>query len=466
MSDQTKPAVAVSRKEIILWLLVFGVPIVFALLPLNLDRTLQLYFAIAMWGVLAWMTTIIPAGIVGASLPCLFLFFGVMPAEAAFSPWANTVIWGTISILLVGYAADVTGIARRMAYALLLRFDCSIKGLVWGFAGAGLVLAFIIIDPMCRALIFITIALGIVRALDIPFKSKEATALGLAAFFGMSGPSIMVYTSGVGIYINSVYRNIAGNINYLEWLIGNLVPGLAWTLISVLVILKTFKLGDGRCFDAREVLEAEQRALGKLSYGEKMTLVVLILLVIDYIFAPMADLDPLLVSALPMALFFLPKIGILKAEDFELANLKILFVMTGAMAIGAGANSVGLVDMMVDAFSATMGTSPVVMAIGAFFIAAIGNFVLTPLAIVFTLTEAITTMAMSFGFNPLPIVYALNFGTDFYIFPYEYAIFLLCFSFGFMDYKLTIKAMLLRAAGALLIFFAIFLPYWTLLGYF
>lgn len=464
MSEHANPTV--SRKEILLWLLVFGVPILFGLLPLALEPKLQLYFAITIWGVLAWMTTIVPAGVVGASLPCLYLFFGVLPAEAAFSPWSNSVIWGTVAILLVGYAADVSGIARRMAYALILRFDCSLKGLIWGFAGAGLVLAFIIIDPMCRALIFITIALGIIRALNIPFKSKEATALGLAAFFAMSGPSIMVYTSGVGIYINSVYRNIAGNINYLEWLIGNLIPGLFWTLISVLVIFKTFKLGDGRCFDAREVLETEQRALGKLSHSEKMTLLVLILLVFDYIFAPLVDIDPLLLSALPMALFFLPKIGILKASDFDRINLKILFVMTGAMTIGAGANILGLVDMMIDAFSDTMGTSPIAMAIGAFFIAAIGNFVLTPLAIVFTLTEAITTMAVSFGFNPLPIIFALNFGTDFYIFPYEYAIFLLCFGFGFMDYKLTIRAMLLRAAGAILIFFAIFLPYWTLLGYF
>lgn len=110
--------------------------------------------------------------------------------------------------------------------------------------GAGVIMAFVIIDPMARAMIFTTIALGIVRALDIPLKNRESTALGLAAFFAMSGPGLMLYTSGNEIYINSVYRNVAGNIDYFQWLLGNILPSLAWMLISVLIVLKFFRLDN------------------------------------------------------------------------------------------------------------------------------------------------------------------------------------------------------------------------------
>lgn len=454
------------RKEYLLWFLVFGIPIIFGLLPLDMAPKMQYFLAIALWGVLAWMTSIVPAGVVGAVLPSLFFFSGAAPAEVAYAPWFNSLIWGTISILLIGYATDKTGIAKRMAYSIILRFDCNLKGLVWAFMGAGVVMAFIIIDPMARAMIFTTIALGIVRALDIPLKSRESTALGLAAFFAMSGPGLMLYTSGNGIYINSVYRNVAGNIDYFQWMLGNILPSLAWMLISVLIVLKFFRLDNGRCLDARESLLAHKKALGPMSRQEWTTLIVLLVLVADYILAPMADLDPFLLSALPMALLFLPSVGILKPNDFEEANLKILFVMTGAMSIGSVAGAVGLVDVLIKSSEPVMGQGPIIMTIATFVLAVVANFALTPLAIVFTLTEAITNMALAFGYNPLPIAYALCFGTDVYIFPYEYAILLMCTGFGLMDNKLLIKALCLRTLGAFGILFLVSIPYWYLIGLF
>lgn len=106
------------------------------------------------------------------------------------------------------------------------------------------------------------------------------------------------------------------------------------------------------------------------------------------------------------------------------------------------------------------------MTIATFVLAVVANFALTPLAIVFTLTEAITKMALAFGYNPLPIAYALCFGTDVYIFPYEYAILLMCTGFGLMDNKLLIKALCLRTLGAFGILFLVSIPYWYLIGLF
>lgn len=106
------------------------------------------------------------------------------------------------------------------------------------------------------------------------------------------------------------------------------------------------------------------------------------------------------------------------------------------------------------------------MTIATFILAVVANFALTPLAIVFTLTEAITNMALAFGYNPLPIAYALCFGTDVYIFPYEYAILLMCTGFGLMDNKLLIKALCLRTLGAFGILFLVSIPYWYLIGLF
>lgn len=53
-----------------------------------------------------------------------------------------------------------------------------------------------------------------------------------------------------------------------------------------------------------------------------------------------------------------------------------------------------------------------------------------------------------------------------FLFPYEYAILLMCTGFGLMDNKLLIKALCLRTLGAFGILFLVSIPYGYLIGLF
>jgi len=448
------------------WLVTFGVPVLIWFLPLQIDPLLQRYFAVTLWGLLSWITVVIPVEATGLTIPILYMMCGIVPAEVAFAPWQNAMVWNTIAIILVGTACDKSGISKRMAYSVLLKMNCSLRGLIWGFAAVGMLLAFLISDSFSRMIIFVTIAMGICRALNIPFKSKEASALGLAAFFGMSGPSIGIYTASNALLINSVYRDISGQaLTYFPWLLHNFLPGVAWTVLSVLCVLKVLRIGkDDAQFDARDVLQAQKNELGHVSPREIMVLVVLVLIVLNYIFMDRFGIDPLLVPALLIPLYFLPKIGILTKDDFDISDAKVLFVVTGAIAVGSVAGSIGLVDIIVEKIGPFLTSSPFVMVFGTFIIGSLANFVLTPIAIVFTLTESFTRMAMSAGINTLPVMYALNFATDIYIFPYEFAIFLVCFSFGLIHYRDLIKVMIWRVICGFGIFLVICVPLWKLCG--
>lgn len=470
MTQNKKGQAGLDGSLLMKWLIVFGLPIAFYFMPLNLDPAIHSFLAVTLWAVLSWMTTIIPVEATGIAIPCLFVLTGTTDEGTAFASYANTVVWGTAAMILLGVAADKSNIAKRMAYNILLKMDCDLKGLVWGFSIGGLALSFIITDSFARAVIFTTIAVGICRALEIPFKSKEATALGLAAFFGMSGPSILTLTGGNGIQLLSVYRNVVADLgmydmNYFTWILHNLIPGLAWTLLGVFCILKGIKLGDGRCFDAREELEARKAELGQISRREYCVLVAMILLILDYIVAPGFGLDPFLLAACSIPVLFVPQIGILEREDFtSTADFNILFMMAGAIAIGTVGGSIGVVQMVANLVGPVLGGSSIAMVFGTFAIGALSNFILTPLAIIFSLSEMFANLALTFGFNPLPVMYALNIATDVYAFPYEYAILLVCFSFGIMDYKTTVKVLSMRFVGSFLMVGLICIPYWFLMG--
>ena len=452
-------------RECAVWIVTFGAPILILLLPIEMDPILRRYLAITVWGLLSWVTTVIPVEATGLALPILYMFCGVASAADAFASWQNSMVWNTIAIVLVGTACDKSGLSKRMAYSILLRMKCTVKGLVWGFAVAGMALAFLISDSFSRMIIFVTIAIGICHALNIPFKSKEASALGLAAFFGMSGPSIGIYTASNALLINSVYRDLSGQaLTYFPWLMHNFLPSIAWTVLSVLCILKVLKIDDSFHIDARSVLEEQKKCLGDMSGREFLVLFVLIFIVLNYIFADRFGVDPLIVPALMIPLYFIPKVGILTKEDFDLTDAKVLFVVAGAITVGNVAGSIGLVDMMVEHLGPVLSSSPFVMTFGTFIIGSVVNFILTPISIVFTLTEPLTRIAMEGGINTLPVMYALNFATDIYIFPYEFAVFLVCFSFGLIHYKHLIKVMIWRVICGFGIFLLICVPLWKVCG--
>lgn len=447
------------------WIISFGTPIVVMLLPLGIDPVLQRYIAITAWGLLCWVTVVIPAGLTGLALPILYMFCGVASAEVSFASWQNSMVWNTIAIVFVGTACDRSGISKRMAYSILLKMKCNIRGLIWGFAAAGMALAFLISDSFSRAIIFITIAMGICRALNIPFKSKEASALGLAAFFGMSGPSIGIFPSSNAFLVSAIYKDLTGtSMEYLTCLLHNFLPSVAWTVASVLCVIKVLKIKDSKDFDAREVLQKDKDSLGKISRREIMVLIVLILIVLNYIFVGKLGLDPLIVPAVVLPLFFLPKVGILTTDDFNVSDAKVLFVVTGAISVGGVASDIGLVDLLIEQIGPVLSQSSFTMAFGTFILGSLSNFILTPIAIVYTLTEPFVSIAMDAGMNTLPTMYALNFATDIYIFPYEFVVFLVCFEFGLIEYKHLIKVMTWRVLCGLAIFLVICLPLWNVCG--
>jgi len=454
-----------NKAEIIKWLVTFIVPLIIWLIPMPVENNIKLFIIITSWAITSWIVVVIPVVATGLLLPCLYLFFNVAPSEVVFAPWSNTVVWMTVALIVIGLAADKSGLSLRMAYKIILKMDTSLRGLIWSFSIAGIVLAFIITDSMARCIVFVTIAIGVCKALGIEPKSKEATALTLAAFFGMAGPSIGSITAGNGIYFNSVFREAAGyDITYFQWLLHNFFPSLAWTLIGAWSIIKVLKIGRESCFDAKDELKRRYESLGTLTQREIFVFIFLLMVIIAVIFSGSFGLDPLLVVSLFVPFMFIPGIRIVNLDDFDLADFKILFVMTGAMSIGATANNVGLVDIIIKYLTPLIAGSAVKMVIGSYIFATLANFILTPLAIVFTFTGLFTQMAIAAGVNPLPVVYALNLGTDVYVFPYEYAILLIAFSFGYMKYSDAVKVLLVRALASFLVIALVAIPLWLLLG--
>ena len=77
----------------------------------------------------------------------------------------------------------------------------------------------------------------------------------------------------------------------------------------------------------------------------------------------------------------------LTTDDFNVSDAKVLFVVTGAISVGGVASDIGLVDLLIEQIGPVLSQSSFTMAFGTFILGSLSNFILTPIAIVYTLTE-------------------------------------------------------------------------------
>ena len=116
------PACGLAAAAIILML-----PGVGALEPIGVRA-----LAIIVLGVAFWAADVLNAGITAIMTLGLLMIAGV-PGQVALSGFAASGFWILVAVLFFGYAMDRTGLARRIAYRILLAFPPTVRGHIRGF---------------------------------------------------------------------------------------------------------------------------------------------------------------------------------------------------------------------------------------------------------------------------------------------------------------------------------------------
>ena len=97
-------------------------------------------------------------------------------------------------------------------------------------------------------------------------------------------------------------------------------------------------------------------------------------------------------------------------------------------------------------------------------VGAASNFFLTPLAAIASLTTPVVEICQGLGVSPVMGAYALLFGLDQYIFPYEFAVLLYFYTFGYIKMRHLVLVFGVRAILATIYLIGVAIPYWHFLG--
>src|SRR5437660_6026722 len=97
------------------------VPIVLWFAPLNLDPTTKHALAIASFMIIAWITEALAHALTGLIGCFLFWALRVVKFDVAFGGFADETPWFLFGAILFGMMATKSGLARRLAYLVMLR---------------------------------------------------------------------------------------------------------------------------------------------------------------------------------------------------------------------------------------------------------------------------------------------------------------------------------------------------------
>ena len=155
------------------------VPIAMWFAPLGLAAQTQHGLAIVTFMIIAWMTQAMEFALAGFVGCFLFWALGVAKFNVAFSGFANDTAWFLFAAMLFGRMASKSGLARRLAYSVMMRVGFTYPRILFGMILTDFLLTFIVPSGIARVVILAAIALALIEAFHAEKGSNIARGMFL-----------------------------------------------------------------------------------------------------------------------------------------------------------------------------------------------------------------------------------------------------------------------------------------------
>ena len=434
----------------------------------SLNPHLPMFFAITLWAITVWATDILPAVPSAAAMTFLYLLCNVAPAPVIFGAWGAFLPWICFGALILSEALEQTGLTRRLALQLMHLVGATFTRIVVSLMTVGMFMAFLLPDIMCRVIIFVAIAHGLVMALELDPKSRISSAIIMAGFCSATSPGYGFLTgTEMSLIAMDQIKSIITIPTWGEYALANLPFIILYCCFSIFMCVKIIPGKEHIPHEdhLKEVVAERLRDMGPMTTQEWKLLILMICAITGLLTSKWHGLNGYFLYALIAICCYLPWIGLASFENVRKLNVGFLVFIVACLGMGSVAVHLGaakwfasLVVPLID------GLSPIWLVLSSYLSAVAVNFMLTPLAAVSALSLPWAEIAQHVNMNPLPMLYSFLYGLDQYIFPYEYAQYMYIFSTGYITPKHMFKGLGLRILFVAVILMLLQVPYWKLIG--
>lgn len=450
------------------WLITLLVTLALALIPTGDVLTVQMkwFFVVTAFNILLLAFSLLPLIVPAVLLPLGYWIFSVAEPGVIYGAWSNQITWVVLGGLIFAVMMGKSGLSKRIAYKCMLLAKGNFVALMFIMIIPGIIIAPFVPAAVARCAIFGAIMVSLCQAMGYKPNSPKAVTAFIVGYIVSSNTSWLFYTgSNANLIACGFLESVGISVSFGSYFVANFLPVLVWlvTSVALVVFLNRDKEKEDRAAIQAHVREQYQE-LGPMSRDEKkmavlMSIVMILLLTTNY-----HPLNAGMIFCLAVIVGFLPGIELADEKDLGKVNFTMVFVVTACVAIGDVAASLGLGDILIDLLMPYAPESLSSLSIFLWIIVFLGNFLMTPLAIVSSLSVPVISIAQIVGLNPEAIIYIFLFSSNAIVLPYEIAASLVLFGFGMMDTKNFAKNMLVVGAWSLVCILLVMVPWFKLIG--
>ena len=445
------------------------VPIAIWFAPIGLDPASHHAVAITAFMLLAWITQAMDFTLAGLIGCFLFWALGVANFTLAFSGFANDTAWFLFAALLIGTIATRSGVARRLAYLIMLRTGVTYSRILLGLIVTDFLLTFIVPSGIARLVIVAAIALGLIEAFGAQRGSNIARGMFLVLTYTANIFDKMIIAGAGSITARGLIErfghvDVLWSVWFLAFLPCSIITVLAaWRLTLWLYPPEQVKLEGGYAF-----LRAELNRMGPLSSSEKRAALLMLAAVTLWLTDFLHHLNPAMIG-MGVGLFaLLPGVGILEADDLRRLNYMPVFFVAAAVSMGNVLASTTALEPLtnlmfagIQPFMTGVLSTTAVMYWAAF---VYHFFLASEISMLGTSIPLVMTFAHEHAMNPLLLGMIWTFAAGGKLFAYQSGVLIVGYSYGYFDAKDLLRIGWWLTVVEFLVLLLLVPLYWPLLG--
>lgn len=327
-------------------------------------RSNEFMLAIFISAIILWMTEAIPNYLTSLFVIISLVLTGVLSEKTAYAQLGHPVMWLNIMSFVLASMLVVTGLAKRFALWLIVKFGKNASSIFISFIVINLVLSAFISATTAKAAILLPIFMviaAIYGATSGVKRNNFGRSIVLQNLLNINlGAGTFVTGSGANLLAAALIGGaIGGKIFFADWMMAMFPVMLCLMLIGYLVAMKIyFPLSSEerlpKIEGGMERLKQEYDKLGKLSHLEIKSAVIFILILGFWATDSIHGISATAVAFVGAIIALLPKIGIVKWNDVDIPWHLMLF-SAGAYTLGSGLDVTDLPSISVNAFFNQLG---------------------------------------------------------------------------------------------------------------
>ncbi|MCW4027384.1 MAG: DASS family sodium-coupled anion symporter [Candidatus Bathyarchaeota archaeon] len=372
-------------------LIIFSViSVLIYFLPLPVSHEAKVVFSILILAALLWITETLPLFLTSLLVTVLIVLFKVFTFKEAVTKFADPVLVLFFGGFLIARAMQDVELDKRIALQILSKF----KDDKYALLALMFVTAFLSmwISNTATTVVMIPIALGIVHK----FKKKmtnflKATVLGIAYSANIGGVGTILGSPPNAITVAKLSEMASIHVLFLDWMKAALPLVIILVPIAWWVLLKMFPFEEVK-------IKAKQK-LGSMTRDQKIFAIVFGATVLLWLTTSLTGLSSSLIALMSAVFLFL--IRLLRLEDINRINYRVLMLFGGGLVLGSAMFATGLSEFFANSLAAVLsGTGTLTMMFGIVVFSIILGALASNTATAAILIPVILPLAQILNFSP------------------------------------------------------------------